>query len=222
MKRSTLAAACGSFVFAGVLALCASQASATVVTFEANGTFSGTSPAGSPPFVTLTLNDHGAPGLVTLTVDTPGLVSSEFVGKLFLNLNPALNPGGLALSNFAPLSGSLAAPSMSLSGNNNVAGGGIFDLEFDFNTSNAGGGALRFNAGESFSIDIGGIGSLVATDFNFISEGQAGNGNQLIAVHVQGIGTGQSGWVGQVPEPTTALTGIMIGGLALLRRRSAR
>jgi uncharacterized protein (TIGR03382 family) len=62
-------------------------------------------------------------------------------------------------------------------------------------------------------------GTLVATDFQFLSAPAGGHGPFYVAAHVQGIGAegDDSGWV-TTPEPTT-FTLAALAALALLRRR---
>lgn len=213
-----------------------SPSSATVMTFPLSMEYSnGTSPAGSPPWLTAIFDDEGTPGTVKLKLVASNLTGSEFVSKWTFNLNPALSPSDITFS--APIkTGSFTSPTISKLINSFSAGpDGSYDVEFSFATSNAGGGTQRFGAGEAAEYIItgsGGAAGLVATDFNFKSQnGNAGVGGPfLTGAHVQSIGGSDSGWItvvpgfdpfGAIPEPTSLVL-CVIAACGLVTHRSRK
>ncbi len=202
-------------VLATTLALATASTQASIIqknfSLEYTG---GTAPVGAPAWLSVKLDDAGSNGSVTMTVTATNLTASEFVSKLMLNLDPALNPTLLTFSSPTKV-GTFADPTFSTGANLFSAGGGSnFDLLVEFDNSPP---ANRFGSGESMSTVIGGIPTLSANSFNFNSSG--GSGALNIAAHVQGIGPSAnlSGWITiAVPEPTG------VAGLAacsLIRRR---
>ena len=204
-----------------VSALVVAPAEATVVAFDVNTAFSGPTSLGTAPYVRIEFDDAVAPGFVRMTASAPGIAAEEWVARIDLNMDPALNPSGLTFSNFQILSGTLLQPLAFLGADQFEAdGGGRYDWELQFAVS-GGGLTRRFNQGESFSFDLNGIPGLTANSFNFQSATPAPNGQYPTAVLIQGIGPDMlEGWH-SVPEPTaTSLALIAIGALAARRRRS--
>lgn len=199
---------------AALLALSASAHAALV--FDTSIEFSGaTPPAGAGPWVRTTIADAGA-NAVTIKIENVGLVSTEFVRELTLNLDPALDPTLLGFNSPVQV-GTFALPTISTGVNLFKADGdGFFDVKFDFATANP----QRFGVGETVTYTVTGITGLDESDFNFISvNGPVGNNGWPVAAHVQGIGAGGnfSGWV-TVPEP--ALGALALAAIPLLRRRA--
>jgi hypothetical protein len=202
---------------AGVLALVAASAQASLTTFELSFEFSGaTPPEGMAPWLTATLDDHDMPGAVDLTLETTNLTDHEFVFEWLFNLDPQLDAGALVFS--APLkTGEFADPTIDLGMDSFPGdGGGYFDIRVDFDNSN--GPSTRFGVGDAVEYTITGISTLTADSFDFLSAPHGGNGMHATAAHVGGIGPddGDSGWI-SVPEPATLIV-LVLGGLALLRR----
>ncbi len=214
------------FLAALALAGAAGPLTAGTVVFDSSFEYSsGTAPAGAPPWLRATFDDGGKSGSVTLTFAAQNLVGSEFVSNLYFNLDPTLDPAQLVFGSITKV-GAFDDPAITAGVNAFKAGpDGKFDLQFAFATSGAGGGSHRFGAGESMSLTISGIASLVANSFDFLSSPDGPIGPFPTAAHVQSIGrdgTG-SGWV-TVPEPTgLALAGfgaaVLAGGC--WRRRKA-
>ncbi len=215
-----------------VMALWTTSVRATALTFELDFEFSGgVQPSGPAPWVKVTIDDAldsiGANG-VRVTIEAVGLSGNEFIDELLLNLNPALDPTALAMT--AVDVSDVAPGSVGFSSGvdfEQADGDGKFDMEFDFPSSNSGGGVRRFKAGEEIVVDLSYSGPLSASDFGFLSAPGGGNGSYYAAAHVQATGPSSedSGWIGpRAPEPATVcLLGAGLAGVALAaRRRSGR
>ena len=195
--------------------------SATVVVYDVSQAFGGAQSGGTAPFVRLAFDDAAAPGAVRLTASAPGLDVTEWVARIHLNLDPAFDASQLTFGNFEILSGTMLQP-VAVRGRDvaEADGGGLFDVEFQFAVS-GGGFARRFNQGEAFRMDLGGIPELNANSFNFLSALPAANGQQLLSVQIQGIGPEGLEGHHTVPELTTAGAALTaVGGLVLGRRRT--
>ncbi|MFO0895819.1 MAG: hypothetical protein U0836_00200 [Pirellulales bacterium] len=173
------------------LAGAAGPLTAGTVVFDSSFEYSsGTAPAGAPPWLRATFDDGGKSGSVTLTFAAQNLVGSEFVSNLYFNLDPTLDPTQLVFGSITKV-GAFDDPAITAGVNAFKAGpDGKFDLQFAFATSGAGGGSHRFGAGESISLTISGIASLVANSFDFLSApdgpglggpGRRGAGRGLLA-----------------------------------------
>jgi hypothetical protein len=200
-------------------ALAVSRAGATIVTYNVNAPFSGAQSGGTAPYVQLTFDDQIAPGSVRMTANAPGLEAAEWVARIDLNMDPALDVTQLTFSNFQILTGTLLQPLAFLNANAFEAdAGGFFDWELQFAVS-GGGQTRRFNQGESFSFDLGGIAGLNANSFNFPSAPPATNGPQLLSVLIQNIGPDALEGFHTVPEPGSGSVVLLAFGIVALRRR---
>ena len=212
---------CAAVTAALVLVTCASS-TGSIVEYYPSIEFSGTPPAGPTPWLKVAFDDEGTPGSVLFELTALNLVGSEFVSKLYLNLDPALDVTDLIFGSPTKV-GAFNVPGVKLEEDGwNVAGSGRYDIRLKFATSNKGGGIKRFGAGESLFFAISGIPTLTADSFNFLSTG-GGNGAFPLAAHIQSINCGDSGWVsdaggGVIPEPVTMIL-VGAGSLAVLRRR---
>jgi hypothetical protein len=215
----------------GMACVLSALADAAIIIYEPNFEFSeATPPAGTPPWLRVTIDDHDGVGSVDLTLTAINLVASEFVTEWDLNLDPTLSPASLIFS--APTkTGTFADPTIGLGVNAFQADGdGLYDISFGFSTSGAGGGVNRFTAGDSVSYTISGIPTLNAFSFLFLSAPSGGKGPFYTAAHVQGIGASgnDSGWVAPqnggviiIPEPVSAAA-FGVAGLLLAARRRRR
>lgn len=209
--------------FFGTFLLCLSvPANATSISFGYNMEFSGaTAPVGASPWLTATFDDENTPGTVKLTFAATNLTGSEFVSGAYFNVNTSYDPA-TTLSFGAPSkTGTFTDPTISLSTDAFKADGdGNYDVLLNF--AMGGGASGRFGAGEAVEYLITGIGSaagtLVATDFEYLSAPAGGHGPFFVAAHVQGIGESgsQSGWV-TTPEPASWL--LALGCAAIFGRR---
>jgi hypothetical protein len=195
------------FIFsAGTLAfLCAFSRADFVIQFDSMVT--GTTPGGTPPWATLSIQDAGADTVNFTFTHSATSSPGQFISTLWLNMEPfPSNPQ--MIENSATITGADFD-------HNNVSNAGYdFDLKVNFETSNGGGN--RLDPGENVSWQFTGTG-LNSSAFNNVS---GGNGQVLAMAHMQGLANGQSGKMGAsiVPEPTT-IGALAMGALALLRRR---
>jgi hypothetical protein len=221
--------------FIGVALLSPTKSSAASgVSYQFDNEFSsGTPPSGPAPWITATIQTV-TPGTVLLTVANNGLLGSEFVSGLYLNLNTNYNPLNLSIS-YVSSSGSFTIPSIGAgtiergTDSFKADGDGKYDVLFDFSTTSG----TTFGSGNSVTYQISGISGLVANDFVYLSAPNGGHGPFYAAAHVQGIGpTGAaSGWVEPslgalpilVPEPSSsALLALSVGILGFASRSKTR
>jgi hypothetical protein len=194
-------------------------ARAASTTFDLASEYSnGTPPSGAAPWLRASFDDAGGSGSITLTLSSLSLAGTEFVSNWYLNLDPSLDPGDLVFST-PTKTGTFGDPTISLGADGFKAGpDGDFDILVAFDIAPPGD---RFGAGDSVQYTITGIPTLTADSFDFLSAPSGGGpGPFPTAAHVQGIGPeGQaSGWV-TTPEPG-ALSLLLLGAGAALRRRS--
>ena len=195
----------------------AGQAYGAVVTFGTGLAFGGTAPEGARPWFTVTFDDGGSSGTVELTVSGGNLTGNEFISELYLNLDPAMDATSLVFSTPPGKTGSFDDPTIALGENAFKADGdGKHDILLTFATED--GLVTRFTSGDVLSYTVSGITLLEASSFDFISAPNGGEGEYVMAAHIQAIGqTSDSGWV-TVPEPG-CLVMLAIGAAAILRRR---
>ena len=195
---------------------CSLPAFASLVFFDISVIFDGPGiPTNPAPWLTIAFDDAGSPGTVDLTISALGLDGiNEKVAGVYLNLNPALDPGQLAFSNLAK-TGSFADPVVSFGVDTYKADGdGFYDILIAFDTDGA---TLAFNGGESVQYTIS-LPSLTANSFDFVSTPGGGTGIYKTAVHLLSLGsTDESAW-GTVPEPATIIL-LALGGLLLRKRK---
>jgi hypothetical protein len=207
-------------IVAVAIAMAGPQASA--LTFELKTEFSGAqAPAGPPPWLTATFTDT-ALDTVHLTLSASGLTGSENVSEWDFNLTDSF-VGSLSFTNETK-GGTFDSPTI-LQGLDafQADGDGKYDISFVFTTGGV--ASSVFGAGETLQYDITATG-LMASDFNLLSAPAGGAGPFATAAHVQnttGAGSGGSGWIAAIPEPSATLL-VPIGGILgfLLRFRLKR
>jgi hypothetical protein len=204
----------------GVVFLAAGAARADLV-FTLDNAYTGSSPAGTAPWLTATFAQTGVDS-VRLTLQS-NLTGSEFISRLLFNVEPGQAVSGVFNSGLS--SGMFGAPGISFGDNSFVAGAGArYDAQVNFIV---GPPAQRFGEGDVAVFDLTGLG-LTESSFDFFGE-PAGNGLAFkMAAHVQGIGPGgqDSGWIGGeiIPLPPAVWTGLAclggVIGMTWLKRRS--
>ncbi len=204
------------------------QSPAAMLIYSLDTEFSGaTAPSGSPPWVTVAMNDYGSPGSVEMTLTAPGLTGNESVFLLYLNLAPTLDPDDLTFALDAKSRAAMTTPTISTGVNAFMADGdGKYDIRFSFAS---GGPPETFVTGDFITYTIGGIPTLTVDSFNFNSSPAGAHGPFRMAAHVQNTGDNfeASGWIAGpdpvVPEPSSlallVLGAIGVTGWRLLRRR---
>jgi hypothetical protein len=174
-----------------------------------NHTFSGTDPVGNQPWVEIVVSQLTSKS-VKFTVNVPSqtqdLSQSEFVDKVYLNVDPSLNIGNLS---FAYDSGIQNSSHTISTDGPKADGDGYYDILVDYpNANNTG---ARLTTGTSSSFVISSTSAISVNSFNYSSVNGGGNGTYYAAAHVDAIPPGSaSGWVGAsspyvVPEPSTLI-----------------
>lgn len=220
--RSAAAIAVAASLVASSLLLSAAAVRAATLTFGLDTPFSGADqPEGTAPWITATFDDSfGDANTVRLTLSAANLVGSEGVSAWYFNFDPSLVP---TLLTFTAVDNSASVPNAINTGVDSFVanGDGMYDIQFDLPPP-PGSFPERLTAGETIIYDLGYVSPITVASFNFYSAVGGGTGTFETAAHIEGIGpTGDgSGWIGQVPEPSTALlfaSGVM--GLAIDRGR---
>jgi hypothetical protein len=215
---------------AGVL-----HSSASTLNYNFGSVSGGATPAGSPPWASATFSNDGLPSdTVQLTLSAGNLSSGAFISCWYFNLNPALDPVGLALA-VSGSTGSFTTPTVQTGANGFKAGpDGKFDLLFGFATT--GDDLAKFGSGDSVTFTITGISGLTADDFSWFSTSVAGGGTYSSAAHINSGSTDLPGaWVNptsaqlfnnadtapRVPDTSTtiALLGVSVVAIELFRRK---
>jgi hypothetical protein len=202
----------------------ASVASASPIIMELDTVFDGDqSPQGNPPWIDVIFDDQTTVGSVAMTINTVGLIGSEFVSKMYFNMDPSIDADELTFTKIDH-SGTFEDPSIKFGQNKKKAGPAKgFDLELSFATKDAD----RFGAGDSLTYLISGPMLIDSSIFEYTNFNQKPEDTYYAAAHIQGIDDDFSGRVGaveyhsNVPEPATALM-LTIGGLSVLTCRKRK
>jgi hypothetical protein len=228
--------AAGTLLAAALLFARSAPASMMVIDvgtiFSSSG--NNSSPAGTPPWLRATFDDHGSTGSVTLKLEAVNLTSNgsgpdEFATEWDFNVDPAIDPASLSFS--APTKvGTFTDPTINHASDNSYKadGDGKYDVQFLFETANAG----RFGPNESVTYTITYPG-LTAASFDFLSAPAGGSGPFYTAAHIQGMGpnAGASVWASEggppiitpgVPEPSTMVLGSIAFLVAIGAARHSR
>lgn len=210
------------------LAAATSAASASTLTLNFDTNYSNsTTPSGTSPWLQAVF-ETTAPNTVRLTLRSFLQASSEFVTGWYFNIDPAISPSNVAVSQVSgPIPGNIAR------GTNAYGAGPAhgFDLLIAFRPAN---NSNRFNTATSPAIFTLTGNGLTAESFNFLNQGSNPAHRYLGAAHVQGISRGDgSTWLAPTPYSAAVvplppagwaglatLTGLVGFGYAR-RRRSA-
>lgn len=174
-------------------------------------------PAGPAPYLTALFDDGGSAGSVTLTLTMAGTVGGADVTGVYLNVDDAIGAENLNINySSGQVDNGISAATDSFKPDSD----GLHDILISY-ANNA------FMAGESsvFTIDDGGLNTLLAASFNFASTPDPGEMNPTGpwrgAAKFQSTGNGlQSDWIGvAVPVPAAVwLFGSALGLLGWIRR----
>lgn len=147
---------------------------------------------------------------VLMTISA-NLTNEEFYSSVGLNLVNDFVFGPIVFTPYQTLTtGDFELPRIYAGNNVKTGGGNIgYDLWFEFETANSGGGIKRFNNTDSFTYRIDGIGI----------DAFKVNSNAVIA-HAQNLDKNNSSWIGgnSIPEPSSLLLGC-IGMVLLLKKK---
>lgn len=190
-----------------VLGAVVGAASAQAVTFNLNTTYTGPTPGGAAPWLTVTITDVAANKVNVNVAHNATSAAGQFFSDVFLNLDPFV--GGITVSNEVNAA-KRSGLTTSLNGING-GGGTTWDMNIAFVTSNAGGGVNRLKPGEFWSGDLTGAGLSEASFMGLNNMGFQ------IGAHIQGLPNGQSAHI-TTPEPGT-IAALGLGAVVLLRRR---
>jgi len=205
----------------------ASVASASPIIMEFDTVFDGEkhSPEGSGPWVEVIFDDQATVGSVAMTINTMGLVGSEFISKMHFNLDPRIDAKKLTFTKIDQ-SGTFKDPSIKIDQDKKKAGPAHgFDMELGFKTKNH----ERFGVGESLTFLISGPMLIDSSIFAYTNAGKKNQPEYYGAAHIQGINERDSARIGivdyqpstDIPEPATALI-LGIGGVSILVRRKRK
>lgn len=206
----------------------------------------GSSPGGTPPWLTATFTSitSGADaGKVQLTILNNLDLTSEFTTKFGFNVLSTYSPTSLTVSQqnngFAvgTAMNPLTTVTTDVQNAQDLPGVKGFDVLLEWGSSNANSGQQRFNQGDSLVFFISrSTGALVEGDFDFLNNDpntlDPDPNSAHVAAHIQGInGNPDSGVIGDlappdpvppvVPEPSTLVLGSLgsLVGLALVWAR---
>jgi len=225
-----------------------SAAQANILSLSLGEIFGNNPVAPSPtgPWLVATIEDSVNSSVVfnsntvRMTLDATNLGinvgnQNKFISAWHVNLNPAFNPSNFSFTSVLNPTGAALDIDKGLNAYK-ADGDGFFDFRFNFPTGNS---MNRFVPGEKLIVDITYTGTLLASDFRYLSVDNQGNsysgptGPFYMAAHVQGTNTGPgqttSAWIGTkdqgiiaIPEPSASATLIGVAAamsVALIRRR---
>lgn len=186
---------------------------------------SGTTPAGSAPWLNATFTSLNA-NTIQLTMSAVNLQGSEFVSNWSFNVVSSQNINNLTFTPVIsppPSSNTVTTGTQSVSGSQTIQvdGGGKYSVQFSFPTSN--GTNSRFVNGATAVVDI--TGANINPSIFDLSSIPGGNGSFFSIAHIQSIGPQGAdsafvGSTGAVPEPSTYLIlGSMLGFVILASRK---
>ncbi len=208
------------FAWVIVLSLFSMPAKASVVTFNFDTLYSGSSPRETGPWGSLSFEDVA--GGVLLTISTTDLGSSEFISDIYFNYNPAKSLSKLKIQyidGVRPL-GYAAKKDSEKAGPVHT-----FDIDIVYPTAHS---RNRLNDDSTTQLLISSVAGLQADDFDYYTE-RDGN-SYYAAAHLQAICGTRSAWIAAdppiavAPEPASMfLMGIgLVSAVAMKRRESRR
>ncbi len=177
--------------------------------------FSGTTPAGSAPWLTAVFTDDSS-GTVQLTLSGAGLSDSDYVSGWYFNVIDGVNPSDLT---FTPESqtGTFTSSASAALNNFKADGSGKYDIMFGFSNG-------VFTGGDSITYTIGGVAGLDASDFDAVCCKSAGIGPFLSAADIK-FSDQSDNWVYGVDPPSSVPDNsetILLLGIGILALEGAR
>lgn len=202
---------------------------ATVTTLEYSSPWDGPVHPGTAPFLTATLSDAGpASTSVNFLLQPSNLDSGEYVNTWAFNFSGAVS--GLTFL-FVPPPTGFDLPTLEIPAGNLGGGNPPFDFSLSFSTDGSGGGAHRFEAGESLSFTVFRSGGGVLTVDDFLESFSFKNQELTSGVFFAGAGGSyhykSDGLVPPPPPPpipesaTMAFGGLLVAGLTARELRLA-
>lgn len=191
------------------------------LTFVLDKIITGDAGVTGSPVATIDNVAGGTAVVLTMNLLNMSTSSTEYDKTWWFNLRPAIDPQSLTFQ-FDSSSTGAKATSIATGANAQTTPGqgGVFDLAFNFGTTNKTGGAFRFDGGEFVRYTISRAGGLVASDFNV-----ANGAGFLSAAKINGLAGGGSVTLGAaVPEPgLISLLGVSMAGVLIWvkKRRDA-
>ncbi len=212
-----------------VAAVCAASpwvSRATVVTLDYSAPWAGPVHPNTGPLLRATLSDVGAFSTsVNFLLEPLAMATGEYVNNWGFNFSGAVS--GLTFL-FTPPTG-FDLPTLQIPAGTMGGGNPPFDFSLAFSTSGAGGGAHRFQNGESLSFTVFRSGGGLLTVDDFLESISFAGQDLLSGVFFAGGATSYH-YKGElqpppppVTEPTTlAFGGLLIAGLAFAEARRRR
>jgi len=169
------------------------------ISYSLDFIFSGQQPGNTGPWGTISFTTVGSDTLVTMTAlnGATGLAAGEFI--TFWGFNTTDTSFGVPGTVSGAASGTIAVCADPCSSAGFKADGdGFYNIVVSFTDANDPG---RLTAGETVAFTVTGA---LEGSFNDLSAPGGGNGTYNSAIHIQGIPTNCSAWVGNSTSPNTS------------------
>ena len=165
-----------------------SVSQATSVTHYLTDSVGDVPPDGPTPYATITLDDGGGTGQVTMTIDAAGTIGAAFLSKIYVNFDSSFDIDSLEFSYNAGTSTGPEPKSIAtgLDEYRTCGAGGLYDIALNFPKRQRD----RFTAGQTVSITITSSVSdpITASSFNYLSAASEAGLSYLAFGKVQSTG----------------------------------